>query len=273
MAWLLREGEVLASLEVASSLAARSRGLLGKASFEGALLLRRTRSVHTVGMRFPIDVAFLTDDLHVDRHGHHAALPGRAPASGRPGRARGAGRCLRALEARPGRRPGDQGVSAGRQRPGELVVVATPIGNIGDLSPRAAAALQEADVVCCEDTRHTGQLLSRLGLRASRLVSVHSHNERERVGEILEMLEGGARVALVSDAGTPTISDPGEQVIAAAIDAGHKVTTVPDHRRPSVLSWSPGSGPHAGGSRASCQDEGQSAASVWARSLRPRIRA
>jgi hypothetical protein len=65
MAWLLREGEVLASLEVASSLAARSRGLLGKASFEGALLLRRTRSVHTVGMRFPIDVAFLTDDLHV----------------------------------------------------------------------------------------------------------------------------------------------------------------------------------------------------------------
>ena len=65
MAWLLREGEVLASLEVASSLAARSRGLLGKASFEGALLLRHTRSVHTVGMRFPIDVAFLTDDLHV----------------------------------------------------------------------------------------------------------------------------------------------------------------------------------------------------------------
>ncbi len=64
MAWLLREGEVLASLEVASSLAARSRGLLGRTSFEGALLLRRTRSLHTVGKRFPIDVAFLTDDLH-----------------------------------------------------------------------------------------------------------------------------------------------------------------------------------------------------------------
>ncbi len=118
-------------------------------------------------------------------------------------------------------------MSGGRPRSGELVVVATPIGNIGDLSPRAAAALQDADVVCCEDTRHTGQLLSRLGLRASRLLSLHAHNERERVGEILELLEGGARVALVSDAGTPAISDPGERVITAAIAAGHNVTTVP----------------------------------------------
>ena len=82
------------------------------------------------------------------------------------------------------------------RRPGELVVVATPIGNIGDLSPRAAATLQQADVVCCEDTRHTGQLLARLGLRASRLLSVHAHNERERVAEVLEMLDRGERVAL-----------------------------------------------------------------------------
>jgi 16S rRNA (cytidine1402-2'-O)-methyltransferase len=118
-------------------------------------------------------------------------------------------------------------VTGGDQHPGELVIVATPIGNIGDLSPRAAATLQEADVVCCEDTRHTGQLLSRLGLRASRLVSVHVHNERERVAEVLEMLERGERVALVSDAGTPAVSDPGEMVISAAIAAGHKVTTVP----------------------------------------------
>jgi 16S rRNA (cytidine1402-2'-O)-methyltransferase len=116
----------------------------------------------------------------------------------------------------------------GRDRhPGELVVVATPIGNIGDLSPRAAATLQQADVVCCEDTRHTGQLLARLGLRASRLLSVHAHNERERVAEVLEMLDRGERVALVSDAGTPAVSDPGERVISAAIAAGHKVTTVP----------------------------------------------
>lgn len=110
---------------------------------------------------------------------------------------------------------------------GELVVVATPIGNLGDLSQRAAATLQEADVVCCEDTRHTGQLLARLGLRAARLLSVHAHNERERVAEILELLEQGARVALVSDAGTPAVSDPGEQVIEAAIAAGHRVTSVP----------------------------------------------
>jgi 16S rRNA (cytidine1402-2'-O)-methyltransferase len=110
---------------------------------------------------------------------------------------------------------------------GELVVVATPIGNVGDLSPRAAARIQEADVVCCEDTRHTGQLLARLGLRAARLLSVHAHNERERVAEVLELLDRGAAVALVSDAGTPTISDPGELLISAAIACGHKVTTVP----------------------------------------------
>jgi 16S rRNA (cytidine1402-2'-O)-methyltransferase len=117
-------------------------------------------------------------------------------------------------------------VRPGRER-GELVVVATPIGNVGDLSPRAAARIEEADVVCCEDTRHTGQLLSRLGLRASRLLSVHAHNEAERVGEVLELLERGALVALVSDAGTPTISDPGELLISAAIAGGHKVTAVP----------------------------------------------
>lgn len=110
---------------------------------------------------------------------------------------------------------------------GELSVVATPIGNIGDLSPRAAACIQEADVLCCEDTRHTGQLLARLGLRAARLLSVHAHNESERVPEVLEILGRGAKVALVSDAGTPAISDPGELLISAAIEAGHKVTTVP----------------------------------------------
>jgi 16S rRNA (cytidine1402-2'-O)-methyltransferase len=123
----------------------------------------------------------------------------------------------------------------GRARPergrtaadGELVVIATPIGNVGDLSPRAAARIQDADVVCCEDTRHTGQMLARLGLRASRLLSVHAHNERERVPEVLDLLANGAHVALVSDAGTPTISDPGEVLITAAIASGHKVTAVP----------------------------------------------
>jgi len=107
------------------------------------------------------------------------------------------------------------------------VVVATPIGNVGDLSPRAAATIEGADVVFCEDTRHTGQMFARLGLRAARLVSLHAHNERERVGEVLGLLERGAVVALVSDAGTPAISDPGELVIGGAIAAGHKITTVP----------------------------------------------
>ncbi len=116
---------------------------------------------------------------------------------------------------------------AGPDAPGELIVVATPIGNIGDLSPRGAAALESADVVCCEDTRHTGQLLARLGLRASRLLSMHAHNERERTAQVLEMLGRGARVALVSDAGTPAMSDPGERLISSAIAAGHKVTSVP----------------------------------------------
>jgi 16S rRNA (cytidine1402-2'-O)-methyltransferase len=75
----------------------------------------------------------------------------------------------------PGATPGDLGASPEQARTGELVVIATPIGNVGDLSPRAAARLQEADVVCCEDTRHTGLLLARLGLRASRLLSLHAH--------------------------------------------------------------------------------------------------
>jgi 16S rRNA (cytidine1402-2'-O)-methyltransferase len=110
---------------------------------------------------------------------------------------------------------------------GELVVVATPIGNVGDLSPRAAATIEGADVVFCEDTRHTGQMLARLGLRAKRLSSLHAHNERERLGELLGLLDSGAVVALVSDAGTPAISDPGELVISGAIAAGHKVTAVP----------------------------------------------
>lgn len=140
------------------------------------------------------------------------------------------------MAARPRRSPGDQGLTTGAGAsgeggraavPGELIVVATPIGNLGDLSPRAGATLEEADVVCCEDTRHTGQMLARLGLRASRLLSLHAHNERERIAEVLALVDHGAKVALVSDAGTPAISDPGERLISAAVDAGFKVTSVP----------------------------------------------
>ncbi len=118
--------------------------------------------------------------------------------------------------------------SAGAPRQvGALVLVATPIGNLGDLSPRAVEALASADVVACEDTRHTGRLLVHAGVRARRLVSLHEHNEAARLDELLGAMASGATVALVSDAGTPLVSDPGERLVAAAIAAGVEVTAVP----------------------------------------------
>jgi len=110
---------------------------------------------------------------------------------------------------------------------GELLVVATPIGNLGDLSPRAIDVLKTADLVCAEDTRHTGLMLRRLGVVPRRLLSVHAHNERQRVPEVLRELSAGSRVALVTDAGTPGVSDPGDRVVRAAIEAGFRVGVVP----------------------------------------------
>jgi 16S rRNA (cytidine1402-2'-O)-methyltransferase len=109
---------------------------------------------------------------------------------------------------------------------GALHVVATPIGNLKDLSERAREVLADADLVAAEDTRHTLQLLEAHGLR-KRLLSVHEHNEAERAEEILRVLKDGASVALVSDAGTPLISDPGLRLVRAAINAGFEVRTVP----------------------------------------------
>ena len=117
--------------------------------------------------------------------------------------------------------------NAGGDGPGELVVVATPIGNLADLSRRAAEVLATAAVVCCEDTRHTGRLLELAGVKARRLLSLHAHNEVAQIGAVLELLGGGAQVALVSDAGTPVISDPGGRLVGAVIGAGHRVTVVP----------------------------------------------
>jgi 16S rRNA (cytidine1402-2'-O)-methyltransferase len=111
--------------------------------------------------------------------------------------------------------------------PGVLVLVATPIGNLGDLSPRAAAALAEADVVACEDTRHTRHLLTAAGISARSLIAVHEHNEASMVPAVLERLTRGERVALVSDAGTPGISDPGERLVRSAADAGIRIEIVP----------------------------------------------
>ena len=107
-----------------------------------------------------------------------------------------------------------------------LAVCATPIGNLEDVTLRVLRELAEADLVLCEDTRHTRKLLERHGLRA-RLVSYHEHNEARRTGEMLPRLEAGERVALVSDAGLPGISDPGARLIAAALDAGVEVTVLP----------------------------------------------
>jgi 16S rRNA (cytidine1402-2'-O)-methyltransferase len=109
---------------------------------------------------------------------------------------------------------------------GTLRVVATPIGNLGDLSPRAAAALRDADLVLAEDTRRTGKLLRHVGSDTPQL-SLHEHNERERVDQVLDRLRSGAAVVLVSDAGTPAVSDPGYRLLAACVAAGMRVEPIP----------------------------------------------
>jgi 16S rRNA (cytidine1402-2'-O)-methyltransferase len=107
-----------------------------------------------------------------------------------------------------------------------LAVCATPIGNLDDVTLRVLRELAEADVVLCEDTRHTRKLLDRHGIRA-RLLSYHEHNEAARTAKLLPRLEAGERIALVSDAGLPGISDPGERLVRAALDAGVAVTVLP----------------------------------------------
>jgi 16S rRNA (cytidine1402-2'-O)-methyltransferase len=112
--------------------------------------------------------------------------------------------------------------------PGRLVLVATPIGNLGDLSPRAVKVLADADAIACEDTRRTRQLLAHAGLPAGRrLVTVNDHNEAASVRLVLGRLDAGEVVAVVTDAGMPAISDPGERLVAAAAAAGHAVEVVP----------------------------------------------
>lgn len=110
---------------------------------------------------------------------------------------------------------------------GTLVVVATPIGNLADVSTRAAQTLAAVDIVACEDTRRTGKLLQHLGVSGTRLLRLDQHRERAGADVIIETLAAGGRVALVSDAGTPSVSDPGERVIADVLDAGYEVSSVP----------------------------------------------
>jgi 16S rRNA (cytidine1402-2'-O)-methyltransferase len=110
---------------------------------------------------------------------------------------------------------------------GVLHLVATPIGNLGDLAPRAVEVLRSAALVCCEDTRRTGRLLHHAGIRAERLAVCNEHTEPSRIADVLEVLSSGRDVAVVTDAGTPGVSDPGERLARAAIDAGFRVSAVP----------------------------------------------
>src|SRR5919109_2008715 len=118
-----------------------------------------------------------------------------------------------------------RGLYAAKMR-GRLEVVATPIGNLGDLSARAREALASADVIAAEDTRHTLALLRAVGVSRP-LVSLHEHNESQRVPELLARLEAGETVALVSDAGTPLISDPGLELVRRAAHEGFDVRAIP----------------------------------------------
>jgi 16S rRNA (cytidine1402-2'-O)-methyltransferase len=114
---------------------------------------------------------------------------------------------------------------------GTLLVVATPIGNLDDLSPRARAAFESADLVACEDTRHTGRLLAHLGIKKP-LVSLHEHNERQRLPRLLAELGEGKTIALASDAGTPLLSDPGFVLVREAAAAGARIEPIPGASAP-----------------------------------------
>ena len=115
--------------------------------------------------------------------------------------------------------------------PGTLYIVATPIGNLQDISLRAVETLRSVDVIACEDTRHTQKLLNHLGIKA-KLISYHEHNEESRSGELIKMLSEGGSVAVVSDAGTPAINDPGFRVVKKAVEKGYDVNSIPG---PSAL--------------------------------------
>jgi 16S rRNA (cytidine1402-2'-O)-methyltransferase len=121
---------------------------------------------------------------------------------------------------------GSQGETPAAVAPGRLDIVATPIGNLSDLSPRAREALAAADLIAAEDTRHTAHLLNVIGVRRP-LLSLHDHNERSRTEELLERLARGEVIALVSDAGTPLLSDPGFELVRRAASSGYMVRTIP----------------------------------------------
>jgi 16S rRNA (cytidine1402-2'-O)-methyltransferase len=110
----------------------------------------------------------------------------------------------------------------------KLVIIPTPIGNLEDLSPRARRALEEVDVLACEDTRHTRTIYEALGLKSpSRILSYHEHNEKEASGGLVKLMLAGQTVGLCSDAGMPLVSDPGYRLVRAAVDAGITIEVLP----------------------------------------------
>ena len=110
---------------------------------------------------------------------------------------------------------------------GKLVLVATPIGNLSDITARAVEALREADVICCEDTRHSSKLLQHIGVSDKPLLVVNEHTEHDSRDKIVALVAEGKVVALITDAGSPGISDPGERIVRAVVDAGGVVSATP----------------------------------------------
>ncbi len=111
--------------------------------------------------------------------------------------------------------------------PGTLYLVSTPIGNLEDITHRAVRILREVELIACEDTRHTRKLLNHYGIN-TRTVSYHEHNERERAAELMKLFESGSDVAIVSDAGTPGISDPGFHLARSRLKVAHRWFRFPD---------------------------------------------
>jgi len=120
-----------------------------------------------------------------------------------------------------------------RSDKGVLVLVATPIGNLGDMSQRAIDILKSADVICCEDTRHSGKLFNHFGINGKKLIVINEHTEFDAREQVVALVAESKTVALVTDAGMPGISDPGERLVAAVIDAGLRVSAIPG---PSALT-------------------------------------